>query len=314
MHDAVVCVFGGAGFIGRHLVRRLAAGGAVVRVLSRSPERAIALKPMGSPAQVVLQRLVSDEETHLVEAVAGATHVVNLIGILYERRAGDFKRVQGRLPGRIAAAAASAGVQHMVQLSAIGADPASPSLYARSKAQGEAAVRAVFPTATVLRPSIVVGPEDSFFNRFAAMAQLSPALPLIGGGTTRFQPVFVGDVAQAIVAALTRSDATGRTFELGGPRIYSFRELLEYMLRLLRRRRALVTLPWALAALQARFLELLPVPPLTRDQIELLRRDNVVAPDAAGLAELGIEPTPIEVVVPGYLRHWAREPLGSQAL
>jgi uncharacterized protein YbjT (DUF2867 family) len=313
MHDALVSVFGGTGFIGRHVVRRLASERAVVRILSRDPDRAIDLKPMGAPGQIVLHRLAAPDDASLAAALEGATHAVNLVGILYERRKGDFERIQGQLPGRIAAAAAAAGVRRLVHVSAIGAEPGSASQYARSKAQGEAGVRAAFPAATILRPSIVVGPEDGFFNRFAAMAQISPVLPLIGGGTTRFQPVFVGDVAQAVHAGLTRDDAAGRTFELGGPSIYSFRELMEYMLQLLRRRRMLLSLPWRLAMLQARCLELLPVPPLTRDQVELLRRDNVVAPDAAGLAELGIEPTPIEIVVPGYLRHWAREPVARRA-
>src|SRR5919106_1225264 len=169
MHDALVSVFGGTGFIGRHVVRRLAAEGAIVRILSRDPDRAIDLKPMGTPGQIVAHRLASDDDARLAEALRGATHAVNLIGILYERHKGDFERVQGQLPGRIAAAAAAAGVRRLVHVSAIGADLSSASLYARSKAQGEVAVRAAFPAATILRPSIVVGPEDGFFNRFAAM-------------------------------------------------------------------------------------------------------------------------------------------------
>ena len=308
MRDEVVSVFGGAGFIGRHVVLRLARAGAVVRVFTRQPSRAIDLKPMGAPGQIVLERLAYEEDAQLAAALHGASHAINLIGILFERRAGDFERIQGALPGRIGAAATAAGVRRLVHLSAIGADPGSPSLYARSKAAGEQAVRAAFPATTILRPSIVVGPEDGFFNRFAAMAKILPALPLIGGGLTRFQPVYVGDVADAVIAGLTRPDAVGRTYELGGPRVYTFRELLEYLLRLLGRRRALLPLPWGIASLQARLLELLPNPPLTRDQVELLRRDNVVAADAAGLAELGIEATPIELIVPSYIGHWAREP------
>jgi NADH dehydrogenase len=308
VRDEVVSVFGGAGFIGRHVVARLARAGAVVRVFSRQPSLAIDLKPMGAPGQIVLERLAYDDDRQLAAALAGARHAINLIGILYERRAGDFQRVQGELPGRIGAAAAAAGVRRLVQLSAIGADPGSSSLYARSKAAGEQAVRAAFPAATILRPSIVVGPEDGFFNRFAAMAKVLPALPLIGGGLTRFQPVYVGDVADAVMAALLRPDAPGRTYELGGPRVYTFKELMAYLLHLLGRRRALVPVPWGIAMLQARFLERLPSPLLTRDQVELLRRDNVVAPDAAGLADLGVTPTPIELVVPTYIRHWAREP------
>ena len=212
------------------------------------------------------------------------------------------------MPGRIARAAAAAGVQRLVQISALGADPASASAYARSKAAGERAVRDAFARATILRPSIVIGAEDGFFNRFAGMARLLPALPLIGGGQTRFQPVYVGDVAAAIVAALERDDAPAETFELGGPRVYSFAELMRYMLQVIGRRRLLLPVSFELATLQARLLELLPVPPLTRDQVELLKHDNVVSADARTLADLGITPTPIELVVPEYLGRYRAIP------
>jgi NADH dehydrogenase len=301
MRDEIVTVFGGAGFIGRHLVRRLAARGATVRVATRSPNTAGHLLPMGEVGQIVLARFVEDETT-IRGLVEGASAVVNLLGILFERRRGDFERVHAASPERIASAARAAGVRRFVHVSAIGADPASPSLYARSKAAGERAVRAAFPEAVILRPSVVFGPEDGFFNRFAAMARISPVLPLVGGGGTRFQPVYVGDVADAIVAALARPDAAGRTFELGGPKVYSFEELLRYVLEVTGRRRLLLPLPWWLARLQARIFEFLPTPPLTRDQVSLLERDNVVSPGAPGLAELGIAPTPLETVVPSYLQ------------
>lgn len=305
MRDRVVTIFGGAGFIGRHLVRRLAARGATIRVATRRPEASRHLLPMGEVGQIVLTRF-GEEEARIKALLEGASAVVNLVGILFERRAGEFERVHGRLPGTIGALARAAGIERLVHVSAIGADPASPSLYARSKASGEAALRAAFPAAVILRPSIVFGPEDGFFNRFAAMAKLAPALPLVGGGTTRFQPVYVGDVADAIVAALERPELAGRTFELGGPKVYAFRELLAYTLEVTGRRRLLLPLPFWLARLLARFLELLPTPPLTRDQVSLLERDNVVAEGAFGLAEFGIVPTPIEVVVPTYLRAHAR--------
>jgi NADH dehydrogenase len=231
------------------------------------------------------------------------------VGVLHERRAGDFERLHARLPGRIGSAAAASGVRGVVQISAIGADPGSASSYARTKAGGEKAIREARADAVILRPSIVFGPEDSFFNRFAAMARISPALPLIGGGRTRFQPVYVDDVAEAILAGLERPEAAGRTFELGGPRVYSFRELMTYLLQVLGRRRLLVNVPFGMAAAQARLAQLLPEPPLTRDQVEMLKKDNVVSPGAAGLAELGVEPTPLEVVVPRYLTPFARERL-----
>lgn len=302
MREAVVTVFGGSGFIGRHVVQRLAERGATIRVPTRSPRNANFLRPMGAVGQIVLAPFEHDDTAKLPALVAGSTHVVSLVGILAEGRAGDFQAIQGELPGLIGRAAAEAGVRRLVHVSAIGADPDSPSLYARSKAQGEASLRAAFPAATILRPSVVFGPGDGFFNRFAGMARLSPVLPLVGGGGTRFQPVYVGDVAEAVVAGLTRPDAVGRTYELGGPRASSMRELMSYMLGVIERRRKLVTLPWGLASALARLTEILPDPPLTRDQVELLKHDNVVGAGADGLEALGILPTPMEVIVPGYLR------------
>jgi len=193
-----------------------------------------------------------------------------------------------------------------VHISAIGADPRSSSAYARSKAAGEQAVKDAFPTATILRPSVVFGPEDDFFNRFAAMAVMSPVIPLIGGGETRFQPVYVGDVAAAVVRALDDPATAGRTYELGGPKVYTFRQLMETMLHEIRRQRRFVDLSFGLASLQARFLSLLPKPPLTPDQVELLRRDNTVATGALDLRTLGIEPTAVEVVLPTYLDRFRR--------
>jgi NADH dehydrogenase len=205
----------------------------------------------------------------------------------------------------VARAARAAGCTRLIQVSGIGADAASPSRFARTKAAGEAAVGAAFPGATILRPSIVFGPEDQFFNRFAAMARISPVLPVIAGAT-RFQPVHVDDVAEAVRACLNDTASAGRTYELGGPRVYTFRELMAYVLHATGRRRCLVPVPRALAMLQASVLELLPVPPLTRDQVLLLGRDNVVGQAAAGFGDLGIRPTALEAVVPGYLARFRR--------
>lgn len=310
MDDRLITIFGGVGFIGRHLVQRLAADGWQIRVISRSPRLAGHLQPLGDVGQIVVQSANTRDEASLTELLRGSSAVVNLIGILYETSRQRFDEVHGELPGRIARAAAEAGVERVVQVSAIGADEGSTSAYARSKAKGEAAMREAFPSTVILRPSIVIGPEDGFFNRFAAMARISPALPLIGGGKTRFQPVYVGDVARAITTVLERDNALGRTFEIGGPKIYSFAELLRYMLDVIGRKRWLVDLPWGLAAIQARIMELLPVPPLTRDQLELLKSDNVVGENALTLDDLGIEAMPIEMVVPSYLaRH--RIPAGK---
>lgn len=309
MRNRLITIFGGTGFIGRHVVHRLAQQHARIRVVSRDwGVHGRDLQPMGAVGQIVGGPLDLRNEDALTAAFAENHAVINLIGILYESRRHQFAEVHGELPGRIARAARAAGVERLVQMSAIGADPASSSAYARSKAAGEEAVRAAFPEATIIRPSIVIGPGDGFFNRFAAMARLLPALPLIGGGETRFQPVYVGDVASAIMAALERDDARGQTYELGGPKVYSFAELMRYMLQVVGRKRLLVPLSFNLATLQARFLEKLPVPPLTRDQVELLKRDNVVADDARTLHDLDLTPTPIELVVPDYLARYRARP------
>lgn len=296
----VATVFGGSGFIGRYLVQRLANHDFVVRVAVRDPAGARFLQTQGRVGQIVPLAASVTEEAAAARAIAGANLVVNLVGILHERRPGDFQRIQAEGAGRVARLAAAAGAERLVHVSAIGADAASPSAYGRSKGEGEQAVRAAFPGAVILRPSIVFGPEDAFFNRFAGLSRMLPFMPVIAGGT-RFQPVHVGDVAAAIVAAAEREDTPGRTFELGGPRVASFRELLRYILEVTGSRKPLVDIPPSIAALQARMGEFLPNPPLTRDQLLMLGRDNVVAEGAAGLAELGIAPKAMEAVVPGYL-------------
>jgi len=306
MRNRRVVVVGGPGFIGRYVVKRLAERGAVIVAVSRHASEALFLKPFGDVGQVALIDADLNDEAALAPALAGAETVVSSVGILYERGRQRFDAVHHRGPALLARFAAAAGAKHFVHVSAIGADAASPSAYARSKAAGEAAVKAAFPAATVLRPSLVFGPEDDFFNRFAAMACLLPALPLIGGGTTRFQPVYVGDVADAAISALERPEAQGKTYELGGPKAYSFRELMELLLREIGRKRVLVNLPYGLASFEARFLEFLPKPPLTRDQVKLLQRDTVVSPGTPGLPELGIVPTALELVLPTYLDRFRR--------
>jgi len=310
MRNRRVVVVGGSGFIGRYVVQRLAERGAVVVVASRHASEALFLKPFGDVGQVALLDADLNDEPALAAVLKGAEAVVCSVGILYERGRQRFDAVHHRGPALLARLAAEARARHFVHVSAIGADAAAPAAYARSKAAGEAAIKAAFPAATILRPSLVFGPEDEFFNRFGAMACLLPALPLIGGGMTRFQPVYVGDVASAAMTALERPDAQGKTYELGGPKAYSFRELMELLLREIGRRRALVNLPYGLASFEARFLECLPNPPLTRDQVKLLQRDTVVSPGALGLAELGIVPTALELVLPTYLDRFRR---GSRA-
>ena len=310
MVGKLAVVFGGSGFIGRNTVRELAKRGWRVRVAVRRPHLAQHLKPMGVVGQIQLAQVNIRYRPSIAEALRGADAVVNLVGILSQNGPQKFDAVQTAGAGAIAELAATAGVKTFVQISAIGADAESDSLYARSKGEGEKTVRAAIPSATILRPSIVFGPEDKFFNKFAAMASFSPALPLIGGGHTRFQPVYVDDVADAICEALMRPEAAGRTYELGGPRVYTFRELMELMLHETGRSRLLAPVPFALASLMGLAGEIvgaLPFfdPPITRDQIKLLKRDNVVGAsgeEGAGvIGDLGVAPASVEAILPTYM-------------
>ncbi len=318
MDIGVVTVFGGAGFIGRYVVQALARAGASVRVACRRPEEANACLPMGDVGQIVPVAANIRDADSVAAALAGSDAVVNLVGVLYERGRQTFEAVHHQGAATVARAAAAAGARCLVQLSAIGADTASPSFYCASKGRGEHAVRDIFPAAVILRPSIVFGPEDAFFNRFAVMARLSPVLPLIGGGHTRFQPVYACDVAGAVARAVTHAGAAGKTFELGGPAIYSFRRLLEIMLAEIGRERLLVPLPFWLASAKAAGIEtafrlaavpvpsFVPPPPLTRDQVRMLRADNVVSADVPGLDALGIAPTAMELILPTYLARYRK--------
>jgi NADH dehydrogenase len=306
----LVTVFGGSGFLGSQIVRALARGGWRVRVGVRRPASAYRLPMAGDVGQIEIVAANVRDEDSVAAALEGAAACVNCVGILRQSGRQTFTALHTDGAGVVARRAAAMGATRFAHISALGADAASPSAYARTKAAGEAAVRAAFPAAVVLRPSVVFGPGDSFFNRFAAMATIAPALPLIGGGHTRFQPVFVGDVGAAAAAALADPAAAGRDFELGGPAVYSFAELMRLMLREIGRGRLLVPLPFALAGLigfmgdVAGFVSL-PAP-LTLDQVRLLRRDNVVAPGAAGLAELGVAPTAVEPIIPTYLYRYRK--------
>jgi uncharacterized protein YbjT (DUF2867 family) len=306
MRNRRTAILGGSGFIGRYVVKRLAARGEVIAVGCRNAEAAKFLKPMGDVGQIVPLNVGIGDEALLPAFLAGNDWLINCVGILRERGAQTFELVHHTGPARLARFAREAGVERFVHISAIGADMRSSSAYARTKAAGEQAVRDAFPTVTILRPSVVFGPEDQFFNRFAAMATISPVLPLIGGGETRFQPVYVGDVADAVVACLEDPATAGRIYELGGPRIYTFRQVLELVLSEVRRKRRFVDLPFGLAAFQARLMSILPSPPLTPDQVELLKGDNIVSSGAMTLASLGLTPTPVEAVLPTYLDRFRR--------
>jgi len=311
MTTNLVTVFGGSGFLGRHTVRALARAGWRIKVATRHPSRGFFLRPLGTVGQIDFVKCDVTDAESVARALAGSSAVVNLTGILFEKGQ-TFEDVQADGAANIAQCAAAAGVGALVHVSAIGADTESDAHYAATKAQGEQAVREAFPNAVILRPSLIFGPEDGFFNKFAALARFLPALPLIGGGKTRFQPVFVGDVAQAILAAIARQD--GRTYELGGPTIYTFKELMQLILRETGRKRALIPVPFGIAALKAMFLQILPNPLLTLDQVRLLRHDNVVSATAAGLSDLGITPTSAEAVIPSYLwRYRAKGEYADQA-
>ncbi|MGE0340173.1 MAG: complex I NDUFA9 subunit family protein [Xanthobacteraceae bacterium] len=302
--DRLVTIFGGSGFVGRHLVRALAKRGWRIRVAVRRPDLAGHLQPLGVVGQIQPVQANLRFPDSVARAAEGSTAIVNLVGILYQSGAQRFDAVQAEGADAVAKAAREEGA-HLVQMSAIGADKDSASDYGRTKALGEAAARAEKPDAVIMRPSIIFGPEDDFFNRFASLARISPFLPLIGGGETKFQPVFVGDVAEAIAKAVDGQARSGTTYELGGPEVKSFRELMELTLQEIGRQRTLLPLPFAVARLQAFFMEFMPKPMLTRDQVTMLERDNVVSAEAIReqrtLDGLGIAPTAMRAILPSYL-------------
>jgi uncharacterized protein YbjT (DUF2867 family) len=305
MKTQKIIVFGGTGFIGRYVIQRLAKAGATVVVPTRNIERAKTLRPLGEVGQITPVAFALQNDRQLSEHLRGADAVINLLGILFESgRQAQFDFIQHRWPEKLAKHANAAGVKKFVHISAMGADAKSPSAYARTKALGEGAVRQNFPSATILRPSIVFGPEDNFFNLFAGLARLFHVLPLIGGGNTKFQPVYVGDVADAVLAALQNPACAGQIYELGGPEILSFKELLQLMLRESGQQAKLVPLPFAVAKIQAALLQLLPKPLLTVDQVKLLQVDNVAASGARGLRDLGIMPKTLAAILPEYMAQY----------
>ena len=300
-----VAILGGSGFIGRYIVKRLAERDAVLTVGGRNAAYAKYLKLKGDVGSVGLFNISIADEAVLPAFLAGNEVLINCVGILRESGRQTFDLIHHSAPARLARLARDAGIERFIHFSSLAADPRSSSAYARTKAEGEQAVRDAFPTATILRPSVVFGPEDQFFNRFAALAVVSPMLPLIGG-ETRFQPVYVGDIAEAVMRCLADPATAGRTYELGGPKTYSMRALLELLLVEIRRKRLLIDLPFGLASLQARLMSLLPNAPLTPDQVELLKTDNIVAGGELTLQSLGIEPTPVEAILPTYLDRFRR--------
>ncbi len=326
MSHRIVTIFGGSGFIGRHLVRRLARQGATVRVAQRDTEAALFLKTMGNVGQIVPVYADVTDPVSVAAAMQGADQAVNLVGILAEKGKRTFERIHVDGAANVAAAARDAGIGRLVQMSALGADAGASSVYAKSRAAGEQAARDGYGDVSIVRPGVVMGAEDRFFNLFAGISRFSMVLPVFGcpvipkitlfgadgpvsfdfygDGGTRLQPVFVGDVASAITAILDDPASAGRTYELGGPHIYSFKQLMELLLRETGRSRLLVPVPFPLASFWAWFLEKLPNPPLTRDQVTLLKSDTVVSGDFPGFEDLAITPMAAEAVLPTYLHRF----------
>ena len=308
--EKIVTIIGGSGFIGRHIVRALAKRGYRIRVACRRPDLAGHVQPLGTPGQVMPVQANVRFPASLAAACEGANAVINLTGILASRSAQSFSAIHvfgAEASGR---AAKAAKAQVFIQMSALGADADSTSEYARTKAAGEAKAKAAFPGAIIMRPSIVFGPEDNFFNQFAAMSRLAPALPLIGGGRTKFTPVFVGDLAEAFAILIDRGEASGQTLELGGPEVFTFKQILEFTLATIGRKRLLIPVPWPIARILGSVMGLLPFAPLTADQVELLKTDNVVSEAATregrDLAGLGIKAHGVQGIVPSYLYRYRR--------
>ena len=302
----LVTVFGGSGFVGRHIVRALAKRGYRVRVAVRRPDLAGHLQPLGGVGQIMAVQANLRNRDSVNRAVKGADYVVNCVGILFESGRNTFASVQDFGARAVAEAARAEGIG-LTHISAIGADVDSDSVYAKSKGLAEASISKVLPDAVILRPSIVFGPEDGFFNKFAEMARFSPALPLIGGGETRFQPVYVGDVAESVARSVDGTITRGTIYELGGPGVMSFKDVLEQILEITQRKRALLPLPWGLASLIGKISTFIPFidPPLTDDQVTLLKTDNVVSAEAMKenrtLSGIGIMPTNVDAILPTYL-------------
>ena len=301
MESKRATVFGGSGFLGRRIVASLAEAGYDVRVAVRHPERASFLARLGREGQIELVRADVWNETTVARAVEQAAAVINTVGHYVEKRGATFDRVHGQGALHVARQARQAGVERLVHVSGLGADPGSRSPYVRARGIGETRVREAFDGATILRPSVIFGPDDSFFNTFAGIARRSPLMPLFGSGDTRLQPVFVGDVADACVKALEDPSTQGNVYELGGPRVYAYRQLVRLVLERIAGRTVMVPVPFPLWDILAAVATLLPNPPLTRDQVTLMKSDNVVGDRALTLKDLGIDPTSVEEVLPTYI-------------
>ena len=309
MHNKLITIVGGTGFVGRYVVKLLASRGYTIRVIARDPEAALHLKTAGEVGQIVLVPGNLSKPESLQGKLDNSWAVVNLVGILFETSRQNFSTLHAQGAEKLAQLSKAAGVERFIHMSSISVDKAVNSKYARTKALGEKAVKAAFPEATILRPSVVFGPEDQFFNTFAAMARFAPMLPLIGGGKTKFQPVYVCDVARAVLAVLEQNDSKASIYELGGPEIYTFEELLEFICKTTRRSPYLLNVPFGVAGAVSRVTQLLPHPPITYDQVSMLKHDNVVNSGVKTFADLGIQPDAVEAIVPEYLQRFMKPEL-----
>jgi NADH dehydrogenase len=299
----VVTIFGGTGFLGRYIVAELVKMGFIIKIVTRHTQSAYFLRPYGEVGQIVPVYSAYSSLEEIEKIISGSYAVINCLGILSESgKRSTFSRVHTDLPKWMAKACAKTGVAHFVHISALGVDK-SQSNYAATKILGERAVREFFPSTTILRPSVIFGAEDNFFNMFARLAKFLPILPLIGGGKTRFQPVYVLDVARAVVHALCNIQTSGQTYELGGPEVLGFKEIYERLFSYTGQKRCLISLPWSIARVQAFMMRILPNPPLTSDQITSLQTDNIVSDGALGLKDLNITATPMDTIVPNYLNY-----------
>lgn len=304
LNGKIVTLFGGTGFLGRYVAKRLAALGAQIIIPTRTPQKGYFLRPYGTVGQIVPMQCNLSREASVANVIENSDIVINLIGILFENKGNSFPRLHHKFPEMLARLVKKQKKARLIHVSAIGVDENSRCKYLKTKALGEQAVLDHMPNATILRPSLIFGPEDNFFNQFARLAGLMPFLPLIGGGKTLFQPVFVGDVADAITLAAApphHLDVTGKVFELGGPEIFTFRELMQKTLEYSGRNACLIPVPWFMATIKGALFELLPKPLLTRDQVAALRTDNIVGKNALTFSDLGLTPQTIEAIVPHYL-------------
>lgn len=307
MKKQIICIFGGTGFLGQSITRELAKTGARIKIVTRFPESAYELKPCGDVGQIVAVTCDYKSDESIESAMKGCDVVINLVGILYEKGKNKFKKAHIELPTKIATICAAQKIDKFIHVSALGVEK-SKSKYAKSKLAGENNIKENFPSVTILRPSVVFGPEDNFFNMFAKLATILPALPLIGNGLTKFQPVYVGDIADGIKnISMEKTDKfKGKIYELGGPEVVTLKEIYEILLDQINRQKTFVNLPWVVAKIQGVFMGFLPKPLLTLDQVRSLKTDNIVGSDALKLTDLRVTPTAMESILPQYLRCYKR--------